>query len=170
MPACESAGGVLTQSIPSKDQRLVVSCCLSSEQMPSSVWLQPCKHIWPGSPALRSLWSWIWSASINTKPRTCTSLQPTVSIFRTSSALLPNGGRRPGQFSVAGWTAAAALPDPQVRGGEYKPSQRISYTDYKSVRTVWENLFTAFMCSRLHKMWRYASMMWVLFVCCVWGR
>lgn len=149
------------------EQRLVTRCCLSSEQMPSSVWLQPCEHIWLLSPALRNLWPWICSASLNTKPRTCTTLEPTVSIFQTSSALLPNGWRRPGpgQCSVAGRTAAAAaLSDPQVRGGEYKPSQRISDTDYKSVRTVWENFFTDCTCSRLHKMWRYASMIWFCFV------
>lgn len=131
-----SAGEFLTCSTPIKAKRVVTSCCLSSEQMPSSVWLQPCKHIWR-SPPLCSLRPRIYSASINTKPRTCTSLQLLASIFCTSCVLLPRGWCRfePCWFSVAARTAAE-LPKRQVWDEAYKPSQRLSYTDYKSVRTA----------------------------------
>lgn len=128
--ASKSAGEFLTCSIPVQAKNLVMSCCLSPEQMPPSVWLQPCGHVSPSYPS--SLGPWICPAAANTKPRTFTNLLPAASIFRTALAKRRSG---PPRLSVAARTAAM-LPDPQVRAGEYKPCQRITYTDYKSVRTV----------------------------------
>lgn len=130
--ASKSAGEFLTRSTPVQAKTSVMSCCLSPEQMPPSVRLQPCRHISPGCPAPSSLEPWICSAAANAKPRTFTNLLPAASIFRTSLAKRRSG---PPRLSVAARTAAM-LPDPQMRDGEYKPCQRISNTDYKSVRTV----------------------------------